>query len=193
VADGLPIGLPVSEHAGDSDRQGRDQAVLWSLAAAASFAEAEGIQIPAGFHKRPRVMEARRRMAYRASLLVLVLSRFNGQAANLHNVHLFMWATRTARTRNMLSAWWSGRRYATSQMQRLDPDLQVTAGLAVADGLVGMKGQGRQRIFLTDKGRDLARAIDREADLLSVEKRFLASFPRLSDAAVARQLGVNAE
>jgi hypothetical protein len=138
-------------------------------------------------------MDARRRIAYRTSLLVLVLSRFNANAAKLEHVHLFMWATRTKRTRKMLSAWWAGRRFATTQLQRTDPDLLVTVRLAIADGLVGVKGQGRQRIYLTDKGADLAGAIDREEDLLSIEKNFLSSFPRLSDAAVARNLGVHSE
>lgn len=176
-----------------SDRQDEKSAVLWALAAAASPTEAEGLQIPAGFHKRPRSIEARRRIAYRTSLLVLVLSRFNRNAAKLQNVHLFMWATRTARTRGMLSAWWSGRRFATTQMQRLDPDLQITVRLAIADGLVAVRGQGQQRIHLTDKGTQLADAIDGEQEILLVEKRYLASFPQLSDAAVARHLEMTAE
>ncbi|RKR89529.1 hypothetical protein BDK92_3883 [Micromonospora pisi] len=166
---------------------------MWALAAAASITEADGLQIPAGFHKRPHAMDARRRIAYRTSLLVLILSRFNGKAAKLENVHLFMWATRTKRTRRMLSAWWAGRRFATAQLHRIDPDLLVTVRLAIADGLVGVKGQGRQRVYLSEKGVDLASAIDQEEELLATEKSFLASFPRLSDAAVARLLGVGAE
>lgn len=180
--------VPTAE--AQDDRQG---AVLWALAASAPLAESEDLQVPAGFHKRPQQVEARRRIAYRTSLLVLVLSRFNKQAAKLQNVHLFMWATRTGRTRRMLSAWWSGRRYVTTQLNRIDPDLQVTVRLAIADGLVRVGGQGNQRLYLTDEGSDLASAIVREEGILSTEKRFLASFPRLSDAAIARHLGVNVE
>jgi hypothetical protein len=93
----------------------------------------------------------------------------------------------------MLLAWWSGRRYVTTQLNRIDPDLQVTIRLAIADGLVGVRGQGAQRIHLTDKGSELADAIDREERILLTEKRFLSSFPKLSDAAVARHLDVNVE
>ncbi len=193
MVNGLPLGFPVSHDTPHGNRQDEGQAVLWALAAAASTIEAEELQIPAGFLKRPRAIDARRRIAYRTSLLVLILSRFNGKAAKLENVHLFMWATRTKRTRKMLSAWWAGRKYATTQVHKIDPDLLVTVRLAIADGIVGIKGKGRQRICLTKKGIELASAIDHEVGLLSTEKSFLASFPRLSDAAVVRYLGVNSE
>jgi hypothetical protein len=193
VAHGLSIGLSMSEYLPRTNRQDESHAVLWALSSSASLSEAEGIEIRAGFHKRPRAMEARRRVVYRTSLLVLVLSRFNGNAAKLQNVHLFIWATRTARTRRLLSGWWSGRRYATTQLQKLDPDLQITIGLAIADGLVAVTGNNRQRIRLTAKGEGLAHAINGDEELLAVEKRFLETFPRLSDAAVARNLGVSSE
>jgi hypothetical protein len=177
----------------ERSRSNESPAVLWALAAATTLTEAEGVQIPAGFHKRPHAIDARKRIAFRTALLVMVLSRFNGKAANLENVQLFIWASRTSRTRAMLMAWWAGRRFASTQLQRADPDLQVTARLAIVDGLVGVKGQGSRRLYLTEKGVALAEALDRESEVLSIEKRFLASFSRLSDAAVARHLGVDVE
>jgi hypothetical protein len=186
MVDGMSTGLLAddSPHSG----QGQNAAVLWSAAAAASMQHAEGLEVPAIFRVQPRPLDARRRVAYRTALLVLVLSHFNGSAAKINNVHLFMWATRTRRTRRMLSAWWAGRRFATTQIQRVDPDLQITIGLAYADGLIGVRGQGGQRIQLTERGEQFARAIDQTPDLLSLEKEFLSSFPRLSDAAVSRNL-----
>ncbi len=116
---------------------GRNDATLLAVVAAAAVGPAdEGLEIPVVFQRQPRPLEARHRVAYRTALLVPVLSRFRGSAASVENVHLFMWATRSARTRQLLQAWWAGRRFAGTITQRLDPDLQVTLNLAAADGLV---------------------------------------------------------
>ena len=60
----------------------------------------------------------------------------------------------------MFSAWWSGRRAYNTITDRLDPDLQVTLNLALIDGVVEPAAAGT-RTRLTDKGRELARLLER--------------------------------
>ncbi|WP_433209372.1 hypothetical protein ACQP00_45040 [Dactylosporangium sp. CS-047395] len=179
----------MSENPMNSETVAENTAALWTFTRPASVHDIESLDIPVVFRQQPRPLDVRRRVAYRTALLALVLASFNANAANVENVHLFMWATRTRRTRQMLKMWWIGRRFAGTQMQRIDPDLQITISLAAADGLVGIIGSSRQRIKLSGKGVELVYSVRAEPELLRVEKEFLASFPRLSDAAVARHLG----
>jgi hypothetical protein len=166
----------------------RDEATLWQLAAASDDAETVSPEVDIVFRRQPKLVEARHRVAYRTALVVLVLSRFNLGAARLTNLHTIMWATRTARTRRIFSAWWEGRRFHNSSTERLDPDLQITLNLALVDGLLEPAGQGT-RVRLTDKGTELARLLDGEPALLHIEKRFLGGLQRLSDASMERRLG----
>jgi hypothetical protein len=156
-------------------------------AAASVRADVDAAEVDVVFRRQPRPVAARHRVAYRTALLVLVLSRFNQEAAKLTNLHTLMWATRTARTRRMFAAWWAGRRFFFTTTDRIDPDLQVTLNLALVDGLI-VPGTNRARVQLADKGRDLARRIDALDDLLVVEKAFLAGLERLSDGAMERRL-----
>jgi hypothetical protein len=179
----------MTEPSSDVLSRERDEAALWALATGSSQPDGDELRAPVVFRSQPKPIDARHRVAYRTALLVLTLSRFNRNAAKLANLHLLMWATRSARTRRLLSAWWSGRRFANTVTQRLDPDLQVTLNLALVDGLVEPAGADRQRVRLTDKGVALVGLIDAENELLAVEKAFLATLAPLSDAAVARHLG----
>lgn len=141
------------------------------------------------FHRQPRAVPARHRVAYRTSLLVLVLSRFNQGAARLDNIHLLTWAARSGRTRTMLQRWWTGRRFVSTSTVRMDPDLDLTIRLALADGLIQTAGSNRQRLKLTDKGKLLATAVDEAPSLLGIEKDFLETLKPLSDGAIDRRLG----
>ena len=150
---------------------------------------ADDLDVPIVFRRQARAVEARHRTIYRSALLILVLSRFNKDAARLDNLHLFVWATRSSRTRNMLRAWWSGKRFISTTSVRLDPDLDLSIRLARADRLVETAGTNRQRLRLTEKGQAFARLLDETANVLSEEKKFLDSFQALSDGSVDRKLG----
>jgi hypothetical protein len=163
---------------------------VWSSASVRPDIDAGDVDIV--FRRQPKPVAARHRLAYRTALVVIVLSRFNREAAKLTNLHTLMWATRTSRTRRMFAAWWHGRRYYFTATNRIDPDLQVTLNLAIVDGLIA-PGASNGRVQLTDKGRDLAGRIHGLEDLLVVEKAFLNDLGRLSDAAIERRLaGVKA-
>jgi hypothetical protein len=165
-----------------------DEAAVSALAAASVDTEAVPSDVNIVFRQQPKPVEARHRIAYRTALLVLVLSRFNRGAAKLTNLHTVMWATRSARTRRMFSAWWSGRRFYNTATDRLDPDLQITLNLALVDGVIAPASKGT-RVRLTDKGQELARLIDQETGLLAVEKLFLGTLQRISDASIENKLG----
>jgi hypothetical protein len=163
-------------------------AAVWSLAETSAQGESVSSSVEVVFRRQPKPVDARHRIAYRTALLVLVLSHFNRRAAKLTNLHTVMWATRSSRTRQMFKAWWSGRRTYNTTTDRLDPDLQVTLNLALIDGVIAPAGGGT-RTRLTDKGTELARLIDDQPEVLTVEKTFLAGLTRLSDAEMERRLG----
>lgn len=71
----------------------------------------------------------------------------------------------------------------------MDPDLDLTIRLALADGLIQTAGSNRQRLKLTEKGDLLAAAIDDMPSLLTIEKAFLETLGTLSDGALDRMLG----
>ena len=157
----------------------------WATASVRSDVDTADVDIV--FRRQSKPVPARHRVTYRTSLLVLVLSRFNRGAAKLVNLHTVMWATRTARTRRMFTAWWEGRRFYVTASDRIDPDLQVTLNLALVDGLIE-PGSRQTRVVLADKGRELARRIDEVEGLLGAEKAFLTGLTGLSDAAMDRRL-----
>ncbi|MFF4779586.1 hypothetical protein ACFY05_42905 [Microtetraspora fusca] len=161
----------------------------WEIAAQSSPThDAADLNVPVVFRRQPRPISARQRVAYRSGLLLLILSKFNRNAAKLENIHLLTWATRSSRTRRILIAWLSGHTSARLVGYRTDPELPVTISLAIVDGLVSPTGNG-QRVKLTDKGVLLANMIDSERDLFRLEKEFLARLGALSDASIARRMG----
>lgn len=179
----------MSPDQGSEGLQRNDGRALWALASSASEATDANLRVPIVFRQQPRPVEARHRVIYRSSVLTLVLGRFNQHAARLDNLHLLMWATRSSRTRRLLLAWWSGRRFLTTVTVKLDPGLDLTLRLARADGLVQTSGTNQQRLKLTDKGVRLFEKIEEDPALLAPEKEFLTQLGRVSDGAVDRHLG----
>jgi hypothetical protein len=188
MADAMPVGLPLNDISDNDADMDDSDAAAWLLTNTAVDRLPAADDLNVVFRAQPKPVRARHRVAYRTSLLVLVLSRFNRGAANLAHLHTVMWATRSARTRQMFSAWWNGRRFYANSTERFDPDLQITLNLALVDELVELAGSTR-RIRLTSKGRELARLIEENSELLAIDKSFLGKLDQLSDAAMERKLG----
>jgi hypothetical protein len=150
--------------------------------------EAEGLAIT--FVERPRPLLARQRIAYRTAVLLLTLDGFNQHAASVANLHIVLWAMRSARTRQMFKNWWTGRREIDFVSQRIEPTLDVSVRLALADGLVTLVGSPRHRLALTERGENLADVVAATDQLLVAEKELLAAVGRMSDAAFERKMGV---
>lgn len=173
--------------------QDGDADAIWTVIATSDVGDDTGLHVPVVFRSQPHPLEARHRVVFRTALLVLVLGFFNQGAARLENVHLMMWAMRSARTRRLLMAWWHGRRFVGTVTVRTDPGLDITINLARVDGLIEAAGSNLQRLRLTTKGRALFDLIGTDGRLLEEEKRFLASLGSLSDAAVDRHVGRDRE
>lgn len=183
----MPIGLRVTENPDTSSSPAGKRSELWGFGTAQIDSDVGAADINVVFRRQPKPVEARHRVAYRTALLAMTLSRFNQGAIKLGNLHTIMWATRSARTRQMFVAWWNGRRSYDTITSRLDPDLQVTLNLALADSLVELVSN-RTRVRLTEAGRRLAQLIDEEDGLLMPEKLFFRNFQRLSDSSMERNL-----
>jgi hypothetical protein len=147
------------------------------------------IDAPVRFRRQPRALAAEQRVAYRLAVLALTLSRFRQATASVEHLHLLTWAMRSHRSRRMLLAWWDGHRFADTVTERLDLNLPVTLNLALTHGLVRIRNAQGNRVSLTEQGAALAARVDEEADLLRIEKAFLARLNDLSDAKITRTLG----
>src|SRR6266511_4363407 len=131
----------MTEPSSDVLSREREEAALWALATGSSQPDGDELRAPVVFRSQPKPIDARHRVAYRTSLLVLTLSRFNRNAAKLANLHLLMWATRSARTRRLLSAWWSGRRFANTVTQRVHSRVGAREGSGYAATGLGSHGR----------------------------------------------------
>jgi hypothetical protein len=168
-----------------SDEQGRDHSLLRD--AKGVRASQAGLQATARFTRRPRALPARQRLTYRTGLVVLTLDHCRQKAIRLDNLHLLSWAMRSRRTRAMFGAWWSGRRFTGTFTQRLDPELELSLNLLMADRLVQFTNVAGRRVGLTDSGKALAAEL-RNEDVYDTEKAFLATFDELNDAAISRRM-----
>lgn len=183
----MPFGFPVNS--GDDVGLPHLRKVgIWDTELDAWDFEGSSLDQPVVFRVQPHPVEARHRVAYRSSVVVLVLGHFRAHAARLDNVHLLLWAMRTSRTRRMLMSWWEGHSYFGAAIARIDPGLQITMNLVRADGLVEFTAATGQRLRLTGKGEDLLTLINADGDLLTAEKAFLGGLS-LTDAEVDRRMG----
>jgi hypothetical protein len=124
---------------------------------------------------------------WRLSLLAVVLGRFRGRQARIQDLHLMFWALRTSTTRNLLASWWSGVRAPDLATVRIEPGLDVTVALAVAEGIATVTTTGK--IKLTQKGLAFAQSIDSEGGLMVAEKELLTVLQPLNETEITRRMG----
>lgn len=133
------------------------------------------------------VLPAAHRVAWRISLLTLTLGKFRGSAASLGTLHLFMWASQSSLARRLLVAWLTGVQAPDIVTSRIDPRLETTVRLAVAEGLAVLANSGR--VELTERGKELAALIDASEGLMAVEKEMLRQVMPLNDSSVRTRMG----
>lgn len=153
----------------------------------ASFGRDSALNAAVRFQEHRTVLPASSRLAWRVSLLVLVVAKCKGQAASIGTLHLLMWGLRGRRTRALLRAWLTGARPADLVTSRLDPDLETTIRLAAAEQLLELTPRGR--VHLLERGKELAALIDANGELLVAEKELLASVRPLNDSSIAKRIG----
>lgn len=148
-----------------------------------------GLNVPVTFTPQPHPIEARHRIAYRSAVLVLILGSFRTNTATLDHLHLISWSLRTSRTRAMFLSWWSGRSYIGTSVTRIDPGMQVTVNLAIADDLIAFSAQSGASLKLLEKGLKLLGRIDADEELLKTEKSLLSVVRPLTNAELDRRMG----
>ncbi|MEY9841238.1 hypothetical protein [Streptacidiphilus sp. EB103A] len=144
------------------------------------------------FRSQPHPIPADARVAYKLAQVALVLNAFNKHSATIENLHLFTWSLQTRRSGEMLAAWWSGHRYASTVTQRSDPHLSIALNVGLIRGMVTVSGANSNRITLEQPGILFAQQITADDGLMVAEKNFLHQFNKLSDAAVSRRLARSA-
>ncbi len=146
--------------------------------------EVEGV---VSFSRRPTLVAAEARTPWRMALLCLVLDHCRGKSAALEHLHLLNWSLRTSTTRSLLKVWLDGVRPLDSATTRLDPSLDTTVRLGIAEDLIGVRSSGR--MALTERGKAVAAELQAQDGLFRVEKNYLASLGSLSEAGLRRRLG----
>ncbi|GAA3804033.1 hypothetical protein CSO01_02450 [Cellulomonas soli] len=127
------------------------------------------------------------RIAWRLSLIVLVLSKCRGQAASAQTLHNLSWALQNSATRALARQWWESPESADLATMRTDPRLATTITIAAAEDLLAIAPSGR--VELTDRGREFGAMIDSDESLMSQEKALLRDLAPLNDRQVMLRLG----
>lgn len=140
------------------------------------------------FQQHRSVLRVNERVAWRIPLLVLVVSKFRGQRASVANLHLMLWAMKSAVTRALILAWWDGRQLADLATMRTDPHLEVTLKLAAAEDLIAI-GPRNGNVELTERGKEFAALIDGDQELMSVEKDLLRKLTPLNESSILSHMG----
>jgi hypothetical protein len=131
-----------------------------------------GIRVPFTFRRRPSPVPTDLRPIWRICLALLVLEKScRGGTASLPQLHLLNWAVRNEDSRERFRAIRAHKLSPRDMVVRFDPTLNRAMEYAAAEGLVERMTEARVRI--TDKGRKLAREIDRTAECLVAERAFL--------------------
>ena len=115
------------------------------------------------------------RVAWRLSVLCLLLRRGRANTLALEHLHVLWWAVRSEATRSLLLRWFRGEGRPDEMLVRFDPSLSVTLDLAIGQGLAEVSETGTAS--LTVNGAALADAVLSQDDALTQEKAFLAALP----------------
>jgi len=141
------------------------------------------------FREQPRPLQARQRIAYRTAVLLVTLDSFRNKSSAVANLHIVLWALRSPKTRTLFKNWWAGTRLLDFVSQRIEPTLDISVRLALADGLIELTGAQKHRLKLTTKGQAMADAVNATDNLLVAEKQLLKLVAPLSDAGFEKRVG----
>ncbi len=126
---------------------------------------------PFTFHLRPRPIACDLRPVWRLHALLLLLEQCRGGQANIEQLHVLNWATRTRETRTAFLDFLLGKRAPSQIIVRYDPSLNRAVHFAFAEGLatrreiqLSLSGEHNTssppyRVILSQKGRDLLKCI----------------------------------
>jgi len=115
------------------------------------------------------------RIAWRLSVLCLILRRGRANSLALEHLHVLWWAVRSEATRSLLLRWFRGEGRPDEMLVRFDPSLSVTLDMAIGQRLALMTETGG--VQLTPEGAALADAVLVQDEALVEEKNFLSELP----------------
>jgi len=115
------------------------------------------------------------RVAWRLSILCILLQRGRAKTLALEHLHVLWWAVRSNESRNVFLRWFDGDKRPDEFLVRFDPSLTATVDLAIGQKLVVSQASGA--VQLTARGVDLASVVGADSEVLAVEKDFLARLP----------------
>lgn len=128
-----------------------------------------------GFTRRASSIPGDLRVAWRLSVLCLLLRRGRANSLALEHLHVLWWAIRSDATRSLLLRWFTGEGEPDEMLVRFDPSLSATLDMAIGHGLAVVSDSGS--VKLTAKGAGLADAVLIQNEALVSEKNFLAALP----------------
>lgn len=141
----------------------------------------------ARFTRRDENIPGDSRVAWRLSVLALLLVRGRSNTLALEHLHVLWWAIRSSTSRDIFLRWISGERRPDELLVRFDPSLTLTVDLAQGQGLVVIGPSGS--VQLTAGGLSFALAIGQATGVLEAEKAFLQDLPsRISQKQIQQLL-----
>ena len=128
------------------------------------------------FSDRPDPIPGDLRIAWRLSMICLILERSRGRKSGLQGAHVLWWAARSAPNRRKFLRWYKDDERAPDEMMvRFDPSLSETLDLAIGSGLVEF--DQNSNVILTASGLQFAKRVLSDPDCMIDEKAFLDELP----------------
>lgn len=149
----------------------------------------ELLHVPYSYVQRPRPVSADVRPIWRVPYVLLLVRACRGGVATLSQLHVLNWGVRAAENSRSLTAFLSGEVEANDPVVRYEPALDRAVSLATGMGLLNLDGR---RWRLTDSGQELLKDIDRDEELLRLERERLSPVTGLTQKAVRELLGRSA-
>lgn len=123
------------------------------------------------------------------SVCLILLRCCRGQKAGLTKLHILAWCFKSAPAGRALLSFLDGAHRSEEVIVHVEPSLNRAIDFGVAEGLFKL---ATGKVALTDKGKQVARAIDNMDGVFEPEKQFLARVGhRLTDGAVKRLTEAN--
>ena len=129
------------------------------------------LDVPFTFRVQTSPLSGDLRIAWRVSLVLLVLLHSRARRASLQKLHVVNWASRTPESRELFLRFMRQTATKDELNPRIGTQPEPRHRLCYRRGLVSH--ESGSRLKLTPRGQNAAEEIDQTADCLSVEKNFL--------------------
>lgn len=124
------------------------------------------------FERRPAPVPAALRPEWRIAVLLLTLQQCWGSRASRRQLHVLNWAIRTAGARETFLHVITGNLRPDEAIVRFDPVVDRALQFAAGESLVSISGD---LVFLTEKGDQFVKRLNKDKDCMTEEKSFLAA------------------